>query len=183
VKKVEKTIKTEKLKNNSEEDLTTENEIDFSELNEKIEQVLTALNNKIQISAVEKEIAKYTQLQSELSINPQDFAQKRIDELIQKADKIVQSQKEKNREYHIQSKPELKKGILKYQFLKPDKVGCLAPQQFRYHQRASRSVQDTEYDGTLNNTGNTTNLPTIWTENGFTIFITRKEIFMQIRTT
>jgi hypothetical protein len=56
VKKVEKTIKTEKLKNNSEEDLTTENEIDFSELNEKIEQVLTALNNKIQISQLKKKL-------------------------------------------------------------------------------------------------------------------------------
>ena len=155
VKKVEKTIKTEKLKNNSEEDLTTENEIDFSELNEKIEQVLTALNNvKFKSPAVEKEIAKYTQLQSELSINPQDFAQKRIDELIQKADKIVQSQKEKNREYHIQSKPELKKGILKYQFLKPDKVvDASLHNSSAITKEQVEAFRDTEYDGTLNNYG------------------------------
>ncbi|MBV2165372.1 MAG: DEAD/DEAH box helicase family protein [Kaistella sp.] len=155
VKKVEKTIKTEKLKNNSEEDLTTENEIDFSELNEKIEQVLTALNSvKFKSPAVENEIAKYNQLQFELSNNPQDFAQERIDDLIQKAEKIIQSQKEKDRQYHIQTKLELKKGILKYQFLKPDKVVDASLQNSSaINKEQIEAFRDTEYDGTLNNYG------------------------------
>ncbi len=154
-KKVEKTINTEKLKENYEEDLTTEKEIDFSELNGKVEQVLTALNNvKFKSPAVEKEIAKYTQLQSELSLNPPNFAQKRIDELIQKADKILQSQKEKNREYHIQTKPELKKGILKYQFFKADKVVDASLQNSSaITKELVEAFRDTEYDGTLNNYG------------------------------
>lgn len=154
-KKVEKSVKSEKLKENSEEDLITEKEIDFSELNEKIEQVLTALNNvKFKSPAVEKEIAKYTQLQSELSLNPQNFVQKRIDELIQKADKILQTQKEKNREYQIQTKPELKKGILKYQFLKPDKVvDASLHNSSAITKEQVEAFRDTEYDGTLNNYG------------------------------
>ncbi|QNS42668.1 DEAD/DEAH box helicase family protein [Chryseobacterium manosquense] len=155
VKKVEKTIKTEKLKNNSAEDLTTEKEIDFSELNGKVEQVISVLNSvKFKSLAVEKEIAKYTQLQSELATNPQSFAQKQVDELIQKANKILQTQKEKDREYHIQTKPELKKGILKYQFLKADKVVDASLQNSSAITKEQvEAFRDTEYDGTLNNYG------------------------------
>lgn len=153
--KVEKSVKTEKLQKNSEKDKRIEKEIDFSELNEKITQVITELYNvKFKSPAVEKEIAKYTQLQSELSTNPQNFAQKRIDDLIQKADKILQSQKEKDREYHIQTKPELKKGILKYQFLKPDKVvGASLQNSSAITKEQVEAFRDTEYDGTLNNYG------------------------------
>lgn len=180
-KKVKKSVKTEKLRNNSEEDLKTKKKIDFSELNGKVEQVLIALNSvKFKSPAVEKEIAKYTQLQSELSTNPQDFAQKRIDDLTQKADKIIQSQKEKDREYHIQIKPELKKGILKYQFLKPDKVVDASLQNSSAITKEQvEAFRETEYDGTLNNYGKHYQFANYWMENGFTIFITPKEISMQ----
>lgn len=158
-KTAEKTSQKQKSENESEKKISQEtretNEENLIKAQEKIEQVLSSLNSiKFKSPAVEKEIEKYTKLQSELSANPQKFNKKQTDEIIQKADKILQSQKEKNREYHIQTKPELKKGILKYQFFKPDEVVNASLQNSSdISKEQIDAFRDTEYDGTLNNYG------------------------------
>ena len=68
-----------------------------SETLEKIEQVISTLNAvKFKSPAVLKEIEKYSKLQSQITSEPKKFDQSQIDEIQQKADKIIQSQNERN---------------------------------------------------------------------------------------
>ena len=128
-------------------------EIDLSETKDKIEQVLSRLNEvKFKSPAIEKEIEKYSKLQSQIFDNPKDFSKDQINEIHRKADKIIQSHSEKNAEYRIQTKPEIKKGILKYQFLKADEVVNASLQNSTdITKEQIEAFRDTSYDGTLNN--------------------------------
>lgn len=130
-------------------------EIDLSETKDKIEQVLSRLNEvKFKSPAIEKEIEKYSKLQSQIFDNPKDFSKDQINEIHRKADKIIQSHSEKNAEYRIQTKPEIKKGILKYQFLKADEVVNASLQNSTdITKEQIEAFRDTSYDGTLNNHG------------------------------
>ena len=130
-------------------------EIDPTEVREKVEQVLSSLNSvKFKSPAVVKEIAKYSKIQSQITSEPQKLDQNQIDEILQKAEKILLSQHEKNTEYRIQTKPELKKGILKYQFLKSDEIVNASLQNSSELSKAQiEAFRDTSYDGTLNNYG------------------------------
>ena len=126
-----------------------------SETLEKIEQVISTLNAvKFKSPAVLKEIEKYSKLQSQITSEPKKFDQSQIDEIQQKADKIIQSQNERNAEYKIQTKPEIKKGILKYQFSKADEmVNTSLQNSSDITKEQIQAFRDTEYDGTLNNHG------------------------------
>ncbi|MCB4235785.1 hypothetical protein LDL59_13720 [Kaistella anthropi] len=85
-------------------------EIDLAETKDKIEQVLSRLNEvKFKSQAIEKEIEKYSKLQSQIFETLTNFSKDQIEEIHRKADKIIQSHSEKNSEYRIQTKPELKK--------------------------------------------------------------------------
>jgi Type I restriction-modification system methyltransferase subunit len=130
-------------------------EIELEETKDKIEQVLSKLNEvKFKSPAIEKEIEKYSKLQSQIFDNPKDFSINQIDEIHRKADKIIQSHSEKNAEYRIQTKPEIKKGILKYQFFKADEVVNASLQNCTdITKQQIESFRDTSYDGTLNNHG------------------------------
>jgi len=130
-------------------------EFDLAETKDKIKQVLSRLNEvKFKSPAIEKEIEKYSKLQSEIFEHPKNFTKAQIDEIHRKADKIIQSHSEKNAEYRIQTKPEIKKGILKYQFFKADKVVNASLQNSTdITKEQIEAFRDTSYDGTLNNHG------------------------------
>jgi hypothetical protein len=99
-------------------------------------------------------VEKYSKLQSQILESPKQFDQSQILEINQKADKIIQSHSEKNTEYRIQTKPELKKGILKYHFKKPDEIVNSSLQNSTDITREQiEAFRDTSYDGTLNNHG------------------------------
>ena len=84
--------------------------MDLTEIHEKVEQVLLALNAvKFKSPAITKEIDKYKELQSQIISNPKTFDQNRIDDILQRADKIIQSYSGKNTEYRVQTQVELKK--------------------------------------------------------------------------
>jgi len=130
-------------------------EIDLAETKDKIEQVLSRLNEvKFKSPAIEKEIEKYFKLQTQIFDNPPNFSKDQIDEIHRKADKIIHSHKEKNAEYRIQTKPEIKKGILKYHFKKPDEIVNASLQNSTdITKEQIEAFRDTSYDGTLNNHG------------------------------
>ena len=128
-------------------------ELDFIEIQEKIEQVLSNLGTvKFKSPAVLKEIEKYTKLQSQISNEPESFSQNQLEEIQKKADKIIQSQNEKSTEYRIQTKPNIQKKILKYHFIKPDEIVNTSLQNSSgISEKQIDAFRDTEYDGTLNN--------------------------------
>ena len=127
--------------------------MDFTEIQEKIEQVLSNLNTvKFKSPAVLKEIEKYTQLQSQISNEPKNFSQNQVEEIRKKADKIIQSQNEKSTEYRVQTKPNIQKKILKYHFIKPDEIVNTSLQNSsEISEKQIEAFRDTEDDATLNN--------------------------------
>jgi hypothetical protein len=82
--------------------------------------VLSTLNDiKFKSLAILKETDKYKKLQGQLSENPKKFNHEQLSEILEKADRVIQShQTKKDSEYRIQTKPEIKKGVLKYLFSK-----------------------------------------------------------------
>ena len=129
--------------------------INDNEVREKIEVVLSKLNAiKFKSPAVLKEILKYKKLQSELSVQPKKFSKEKIDDILQKAEKIIHLQEIKNTEYRYQTSPELRKGILKYHFSKPDEIVNTSLQnKSDILEEELEAFRDTSYDGTLHNYG------------------------------
>jgi superfamily II DNA or RNA helicase len=133
-----------------------ETEIDLSEVQDKLQTVVSQLDDiKFKSPAILKEIEKYTKLQTQLTNNPNNFNKDQLSEIIEKTDKILQAKnKRKESEYSVQTKPQIKKGILKYLFSKTDEVintslqnsSDISPQQIE-------AFRDTDYDGTINNRG------------------------------
>lgn len=155
-KTTEKTSPKKKTHINSGETKNTKaNDINLTETQEKIEKVLSSLDAvKFKSPAVVKEIYKYKKLQSQILSKPKQFTHNQIDEIHQKADKIIQSQSGSNTEYRIQSKPEIKKGILKYQFSKPDEIVNTSLQNSSdISKEELDAFRDTNYAGVLNKNG------------------------------
>ena len=133
-----------------------ETEIDLSEVQEKLQTVVSQLNDiKFKSPAILKEIEKYTELQTLLTNNPNNLNKAQLSEIIEKADKIRQAQnKRKESEYDVQKKPQIKKGFLKYLFLKTDEVVNTSLQNSSdITSQQIEAFRDTDYDGTLNNRG------------------------------
>lgn len=129
--------------------------ISISQTQEKVNQVISTLEQiKFKSPAVQREIKKYEKIQSQLNDGKPQFTPEDCEQISQKADKILESQNDKNAEYKIQEKPEIKKGILKYQFTKQDEVVNTALQNSTdISQEQISAFRDTNYDGTLNNHG------------------------------
>ncbi|MPS73103.1 MAG: restriction endonuclease subunit R [Chryseobacterium sp.] len=133
-----------------------EPEVDLSLVQDKLQTVLSQLNDiKFKSPAIVKEIEKYEKLQAQLTDNPNKLNKNQLSEILEKTDKILQAQnKRKESEYSVQTKPQIKKGILKYLFSKTDEVvntslqnsSDITPLQIE-------AFRDTDYDGTLNNRG------------------------------
>ncbi|WP_250253411.1 SNF2-related protein [Chryseobacterium sp. Marseille-Q3244] len=137
-------------------DLGKTAEIDFVEVQNKIRAVLSTLNDiKFKSLAILKETDKYKKLQGQLSENPKKFNQEQLSEILEKADRVIQShQTKKDSEYRIQTKPEIKKGVLKYLFSKKDEIvntslqsnSDISPEELE-------AFRDRTYEGVLNKNG------------------------------
>jgi hypothetical protein len=131
-----------------------ENEVNVTETQEKIELVLSKLNNiKFKSPTITTEISKYEKLREDLITKPASFSEEKLKELSEKSDRIISIHNTKNQnEYKIQSKPELKKGVLKYQFSKQDKIVNTSLQNSSdISKEQIEAFRDSNYDGTLNN--------------------------------
>nr|WP_228459783.1 SNF2-related protein [Chryseobacterium muglaense] len=159
--KVEKKVPVPKKGSAEIEDSTriekqNENEVNVTETQEKIELVLAKLNNiKFKSPTITTEISKYQKLREDLITKPTSFSDEKLKELIEKSDRIISIHNTKNQnEYKIQSKPELKKGVLKYQFYKQDEIVNTSLQNSSdITKEQIEAFRDTSYDGTLNNRG------------------------------
>ena len=132
--------------------------IEEKALNQAKENIKNALSKlgevKFKSPAVESEISKYQQLLKDITEIPEKFDAESLSEINEKADKIIKKQSERNTEYRVQTQPEIKKGILKYHFKKPDAIVETALQNSPdLSQEQIAAFRDTEYDGTLNNHG------------------------------
>ncbi|HBV17458.1 helicase-related protein [Chryseobacterium carnipullorum] len=130
------------------------NELNVTEAQEKIDQVLSKLNAiKFKSPTITTEISKYQKLREDLITKPTSFSDEKLKELIEKSDRIISIHNTKNQnEYKIQSKPELKKGVLKYQFSKQDRIVNTSLQNSsEITKEQIEAFRDTSYDGTLNN--------------------------------
>lgn len=133
-----------------------EKEQGLNEAQDKVETVISQLNNiKFKSPTIISEIRKYENLREDLITKPTSFSENNLKEAIEKSDRIISIHKTKNlNEYKIQSKPEIKKGVLKYQFSKPDEIVNTSLQNSSdITQEQIEAFRDTSYDGTLNNHG------------------------------
>lgn len=125
------------------------------QVQEKIDQVRSNLDDiKFKSPAVVKEIGKYQQLKKEVENQSRSFSSDELKDVIHKADKIIQSQNKNTQqsEYLVQTKPEIKKGILKYQFSKADDIVESSLQNNpNISKEEIAAFRDTDYDGTLDN--------------------------------
>ena len=129
-------------------------ELNLTETQEKIELVLSKLNNiKFKSPAITTEISKYEKLREDLITTPTSFSEEELKELIEKSDRIISIHNTKAaKEYQLQTKPEIKKGILKYQFSKQDEIVNTSLQNSSdITKEQIEAFRDTSYDGTLNN--------------------------------
>ena len=128
----------------------------LNEAQDKVETVISQLNNiKFKSPTIISEIRKYENLREDLITKPTSFSENNLKEVIEKIDRIISIHKTKNlNEYKIQSKPEIKKGVLKYQFSKPDEIVNTSLQNSSdITKEQIEAFRDTSYDGTLNNHG------------------------------
>ena len=142
--------------NSSKVENQNDNDISVAGTQEKIEWVLSTLNNiKFKSPTITAEIRKYEKLREDLLAKPTSFSEEKLKDLIEKSDRIISIHNTKNQnEYKIQTKPELKKGILKYQFSKQDEiVNTSLHNSSDITNEQIESLRDTSYDGTLNNHG------------------------------
>lgn len=132
------------------------NEVNVTETREKIELVLSKLNNiKFKSPTITTEISKYEKLHKDLITKPAAFSEEKLKELIEKSDRIISIHNTRAvKEYQLQTKPEIKKGVLKYQFSKQDEIVNTSLQNTSdISKEQIEAFRDTSYDGTLNNRG------------------------------
>nr|WP_228459267.1 helicase-related protein [Chryseobacterium carnipullorum] len=132
-------------------------EVNVAETQEKIELVLSKLNGiKFKSPAITNEISKYQKLREDLITKPTSFSEDKLKDLIEKSDRIISIHNTRvGKEYELQIKPGLKKGILKYQFSKQDKIVNTSVQNSSdISKEQIEAFRDTNYDGTLNNREN-----------------------------
>ncbi|MFC0343727.1 N-6 DNA methylase, partial [Epilithonimonas hispanica] len=159
--KVENKVSVPKKGNTEIEDSTrienqNENEVNVIETQEKIELVLSKFNNiKFKSPTITNEISKYEKLREDLITKPTSFSEEKLKELIEKSDRIISIHNTRaEKEYQLQTKPEIKKGVLKYQFSKQDKIVNTSLQNSsEITKEQIEAFRDTSYDGTLNNRG------------------------------
>lgn len=139
----------------TEIDNETESGVVLNDVTDKITEVLSTLQEiKFKSPAVVKEIEKYSKLKEQIEKDAQSFNSKELKEVCDKSEKIIQTQKRKDSEYKTQTKPEIKKGVLKYLFSKSDEVVNTSLQNSSSISKEQiEAFRDTNYDGTLNNYG------------------------------
>ncbi|AZB25310.1 restriction endonuclease subunit R [Chryseobacterium bernardetii] len=139
----------------TEIDNETESGVALNDVTDKITEVLSSLKEiKFKSPAIVKEIEKYSKLKEQIEKDAQSFNSKELKEVFDKSEKIIQTQKRKDSEYRTQTKPEIKKGVLKYLFFKSDEVLNTSLQNSSSISKEQiDAFRDTNYDGILNNYG------------------------------
>lgn len=130
-----------------------DNEIE--EAKGKVIQALDVLNDiKFKSISVMEEIENYTHLKFKLENTPDKFTAEELKDISKKADNFIKLKKEKNaeKEYTIQTIPEIKKGTLKYHFKKNDEVVDTSLQsKINITDEELLAFKNTDYDGKLKN--------------------------------
>ncbi|WP_312390057.1 Eco57I restriction-modification methylase domain-containing protein [Chryseobacterium sp.] len=129
------------------------NQLNVTETQEKIELVISKLNNiKFKSPTITTEISKYEKLREDLLTKPTSFSDEKLKELMEKSDRIISIHNTRaENEYQLQSKPDIKKGVLKYQFSKQDKIVNTSLQNSsEITKEQIEAFRDTSYDGKLN---------------------------------
>ena len=132
---------------------TIENETPRKSVLEKLEKVLLILNTvKFKSPSILAQIEKFAKSRGQISNEQESFSYGKLIDLGEKADKILRLDKIKNSEYEIQSQPLIKKGILKYQFAKEDRVVDASLQNSSdIIEEQIAAFKATSYDGTIPN--------------------------------
>lgn len=150
--KIDEKFETKIETKTENEKQSIEKEFDLAQV--KIETVLSQLNNiKFKSPTIVSEIRKYERFLEDLIAKPTLFSEENLKEIIEKSDRIISiHNNKKENEYKIQTKPELKKGILKYQFSKRDEIVNTSLQNSSdITKEQIEAFRDTSYEGTLNN--------------------------------
>lgn len=123
------------------------------ELQKNIEDTLNRLHNiKFKSPVIINEIEKYNGIYREIENTPQNFDKERIKDISDKLERLNKKIKTNEKEYTIQSSPEIKKGILKYQFQKEDEIIATGLQNSpNITDRQVEAFRNTHYDGVMNN--------------------------------
>ena len=151
---LENSEKKIEIKNEDSAKIENQNQLNVTEAQEKIELVLSKLNDiKFKSPTISSEIRKYEKFREDLISNPLSFSEEKLNELIEKSGRIISIHNTKNQnEYQLQTKPQLKKGVLKYQFAKQDEIVNTSLQNsLEISKEQIEAFRDTFYDGTLNN--------------------------------
>lgn len=119
------------------------------EVKNKVTEALQHLKNiKFKSPAIKAEIMKY----EKHGLYLDSLTSEEKSELLDKAEKILQNNVKNSNGYHIQTKPDIRPKILKYQFQKDDEIVPTALQNSSdISPEEIRAFKDTEYDGTLKN--------------------------------
>ena len=147
-----KNVQPEKIKIDlKKSELKSETSVDF--VTGKIDEVLLKLNEiKFKSPSISSEIQKFERFKNQILQKSKTFTEVKLKEIVEKADKILQSQNIQNAEYVVQSQPLIKKGVLKYQFSKDDQI---VESSLQNNPNISKeqifAFRDTSYDGTLKN--------------------------------
>lgn len=117
----------------------------------KVIEVLQTLNDiKFKSPAVNAEIRKYEKYKTSVDI----LSSEQLNTLFKNAEKILERNYSKNEEYKVQTQPNIKPSILKYQFKKEDAVVPTSLQNNPdISQELINAFKDTDYDGALSNYG------------------------------
>ena len=119
-------------------------------ITKNIDTVLQTLKNiKFQTPAVKSEIKKYEQHKENLD----NLSSKQLIDLSKTSEKILDRYSVKgSSEYKIQTKPDIQKGILKYEFLKEDTIIATAEQNNSgISKEEINAFRDTDYNGIITN--------------------------------
>ncbi|WP_313501143.1 helicase-related protein [Kaistella carnis] len=130
-----------------------ENETLRKSVLEKLEKVLLILNFvKFKSPSIFAQIEKFAKSKGQISDKPENFSNAKLNDLSEKVNKVLQSQNNKNSEYEIQSQPLIKKGVLKYQFAKEDRIVDASLQNSSdITEEQIAAFKATSYDGTIHN--------------------------------
>ncbi|MCQ4139529.1 SNF2-related protein [Chryseobacterium sp. EO14] len=114
-------------------------------------EVLQTLNDiKFKSPAVNAEIRKYEKLKT----NVDTLSPDQLNKLFQNAEKILERNYAKNEEHKLQTRPDIKPSVLKYQFKKEDTIVPTSLQNSSdISQELIDAFRDTDYDGVLKNYG------------------------------
>ncbi|MEE3724519.1 toprim domain-containing protein [Riemerella anatipestifer] len=132
----------------------TEWDIELEKAKKNLTKALEGLEGmKFKSSAVKNKIIHYRDLRADLHNKSKDFTLDDLKDISEKTEKTI---KLKNNiayssEYLVQNKPEIKKGVLKYQFQKQDEI-VDTKNQGKFNHLSDEEIElfrQTDYDGSL----------------------------------